>query len=552
MGKLLDNVSIKTKIVALVLILSAIIAVQGSLGLIAVKQYFGLLEASYSSGTVATDLVGKILERMSDSRSQVVSAIMHNPATEASKFHDHPIENHFEAISSNTKLITGWIEEYGKRNLDAEEKGLFEKFISKRLALRDDVMKAKAALEKKDFLAAAEVTVSLNATYVEAQKAASELSLYIAKRSVSANERAKADYEWRTMATVSGVAISIFMALTLGWIISSSVKKRISTLSEIIRKTGNEKDLTIDSQIGGKDEITAIAGSFSSLTHSFRSALGEIQKESSAVESGSSEIRNSSSEIRQSNALLADSVAQIAATAEELSVSISEVGTNAGSVTELVREETRVLIQESAEVVADAVQKMNGTANLIRKADIEIEELAKASAHIASIAQTIGEIASQTNLLALNAAIEAARAGDAGRGFSVVADEVRKLSEHTSTATKEASSHIADICSRIITIRDSMEKGVESIASGEKTGAEAVQKLSLARASGERASEQVAEISNAVREQARAMESVTGQLERIAQASEEASANADASLESAMEMQRAADSLRGLSARFRT
>lgn len=48
-------------------------------------------------------------------------------------------------------------------------------------------------------------------------------------------------------------------------------------------------------------------------------------------------------------------------------------------------------------------------------------------------------------MLALNAAIEAARAGDAGRGFSVVAQEVRNLSQNTESAVKEIFEVISNI-----------------------------------------------------------------------------------------------------------
>ena len=71
--------------------------------------------------------------------------------------------------------------------------------------------------------------------------------------------------------------------------------------------------------------------------------------------------------------------------------------------------------------------------------------------------QTITE---QTNLLALNASIEAARAGDAGRGFSVVADEVRKLADQTDEATK----NVTDMMGSVETGVNETNKNTSSMA----------------------------------------------------------------------------------------
>ena len=59
--------------------------------------------------------------------------------------------------------------------------------------------------------------------------------------------------------------------------------------------------------------------------------------------------------------------------------------------------------------------------------------LADGKSKTGTIAMEIGKIGRVINMVATNASIEAARAGDAGKGFTVIADEVKTLSSRVSS-----------------------------------------------------------------------------------------------------------------------
>jgi methyl-accepting chemotaxis protein len=115
-----------------------------------------------------------------------------------------------------------------------------------------------------------------------------------------------------------------------------------------------------------------------------------------------------------------------------------------------------------------------------------IENLSGFTEKLSKMAWEVSSIASQTNLLALNAAIQAARAGDAGHGFSVVADEVRKLSQSSGAVGKKITETIGSVSEAIeetlIISRKFSRQDKETLGNAELIIASVLRRFKLATA----------------------------------------------------------------------
>ena len=171
-------------------------------------------------------------------------------------------------------------------------------------------------------------------------------------------------------------------------------------------------------------------------------------------------------------------ILETASAMTELNATAANIAKTAGNSANTAAEADRTAESGEAAVVAmaEAIQALQ------LSAEVTSEGLDKLGTHAEGIGQImtiISDIAEQTNLLALNASIEAARAGDAGRGFTVVAEEVRKLAEKTTTATRSVKEVVAEIQSETRNSVNTMEMTAravdEAMVLSQKAGAALVE-----------------------------------------------------------------------------
>lgn len=117
--------------------------------------------------------------------------------------------------------------------------------------------------------------------------------------------------------------------------------------------------------------------------------------------------------------------------------------------------------------------------------------------------QDVESIAGKINLLSLNAAIEAARAGDAGRGFSVVATNIRDLSENSKEAVgsaKENDEGIHRAIDSINVIIQNFNEEIKGLVSSVDSAVENTNQSSVNSTEIQNSMQEVSQIADKVRE----------------------------------------------------
>jgi methyl-accepting chemotaxis protein len=224
---------------------------------------------------------------------------------------------------------------------------------------------------------------------------------------------------------LSVLAVATLLALLLGplfaWRVTRSVTRPLRHAVDLASAVAR-RDLTVDIDARGKDEVAQLLGALGAMTRNLRSALGEVRSGSDAIASAAAEITAGNLDLSSRTEQQASSLAQTAATMEELTATVRQNADNTQQANSLAASAARTATDGGA-IVSQLVSTMG--------------EINQKSRQVTDIIGVIDSIAFQTNILALNAAVEAARAGEQGRGFAVVASEVRALAQRSATAAKE-------------------------------------------------------------------------------------------------------------------
>jgi methyl-accepting chemotaxis protein len=311
-------------------------------------------------------------------------------------------------------------------------------------------------------------------------------------------------------------------------------------------------DVSIPSRLPLSDESSDVARSLEAVLGSLRELTQHLDQTGDRVAQASNALSGSTQDLGGTGEEIAGTVDQVAQGAVRQQDHVTDGSKRIREVAADIRSSAEAahgafgFVSESSQragagldAARNTTTKMQSMFEQVEKAGNLVIQFDDKIRSVRHITEMITSVAEKTHLLSLNASIEAARAGDAGRGFSVVAEEIRHLAESAGSSAEKIDlliQQVEDEAARISEVMRELSRGV----------GEGREQLNTILHSFE-------QILSAIQEAARRSEGLFEQADRQVAGTEEVVSDIDRVAEVTAENVRATEAMRkGLAAQAKT
>ncbi|SEI99809.1 methyl-accepting chemotaxis protein [Propionispira arboris] len=468
------NLKVKQKLSVLIIVFSFAIILVGSIGYINLKQSSEYTDKIYENNLTEMQLSYESQLYVRKVRTDVLDLMITTDANENKKLSGQ--------ITDSRKLLGETLAKYDSLPLSQEQKNNVKELQNNITQYRDgnnmvvdlaskNKNKEAYTLYKTTVEPLADITSKTLQTIIDVSK----------KNAEQMNQASKDNFVKASMMFILITIFAIIVGAGLGILIIKQIMKRLGESVNFLGgiAAGDFSQNVEESNMQDKSEFGILSKAVDRMNRNIRALIKQLLNTSEQLAAASEELTASAEQSAQASNQVAETITEVAKGAEkqlEMAVKtnhiVEEMAKGIHQVTENTIEVARSTDKTSTAAIegSRAIEKTVLQMETIEKrtddtADV-IGELEGKSKQIDTIVGLISNIAAQTNLLSLNAAIEAARAGDAGRGFSVVADEVRKLAEQSARATKDITELIVDVQAKTKTAVNYMNESKREVKMG--------------------------------------------------------------------------------------